>query len=99
MIRHIVFWKLKDSAEGKTKRENGCTIKEKLEALVGKIEGLISAEVGENYNGGDFDFCLNSTFADDAALKGYQTHPLHLEVRAFVHKVICDRTAVDFEIE
>ena len=47
MIKHLVFWKLKSEALGKTKQENAVLIKEKLEALDGKISGLISIEVGD----------------------------------------------------
>ena len=52
MVTHIVFWALKDEAEGHGKRENAEHIKELLEALVGVVPGLIKAEVGINENGG-----------------------------------------------
>ena len=51
MVTHIVFWALKDEAEGHDKRENAEHIKELLEALVGVVPGLIKAEVGINENG------------------------------------------------
>ena len=41
MVTHIVFWALKDEAEGHSKRENAEHIKEMLEALVGVVPGLI----------------------------------------------------------
>ena len=81
MIRHIVFWKLKDSAEGKTKRENAEYIKKSLEALKGVVPGLIDAEVGINENGGAFDAALNSCFESMEALKAYDIHPEHLGLR------------------
>ncbi|MCD7914768.1 MAG: Dabb family protein [Tannerellaceae bacterium] len=34
MLKHIVMWKLKAEAEGKTKAENALWMKEHLEALV-----------------------------------------------------------------
>jgi len=37
MLHHIVMWKLKDFAEGKTKNENAELMKEKLEDLKIKI--------------------------------------------------------------
>ena len=40
MVRHIVFWKLKENAEGNDKLKNAEIIKEKLEALNGKITEL-----------------------------------------------------------
>ena len=48
MVTHIVFWALKDEAEGHSKRENAEHIKEMLEALVGVVPGLIEAKVGIN---------------------------------------------------
>ena len=47
MVTHIVFWALKDEAEGHSKRENAEHIKEMLEALVGVVPGLIEAKVGK----------------------------------------------------
>lgn len=55
MVTHIVFWALKDEAEGHSKRENAEHIKEMLEALVGVVPGLIEAKVGINENGGKYD--------------------------------------------
>lgn len=48
MLKHIVMWRLADSAEGRTKAENARWMKEHLEALVGVVPQLLSAEVGIN---------------------------------------------------
>ena len=93
MITHMVFWKLQE--EGKT--ENALRIKESLEALLGVVPGLLEMRVGTNLNGGEYDLALCSRFADMAALHGYETHPEHLKVRAFVQQVRIARAAVDFE--
>ncbi|MBP3941238.1 MAG: Dabb family protein, partial [Christensenellaceae bacterium] len=53
MIRHIVMWKLKDEALGKTKKENIAIIKEKLYALKPIIPEILSMEVHENVNDAD----------------------------------------------
>ena len=98
MVRHIVFWKLLEEAEGKTKWENAQIIKEGLEALVGVIPGLIEAEVGLNENGGEYDACLMSKLESMEALKAYDAHPEHVKVREFVGKVRISRVAVDYEI-
>ena len=37
MLKHIVMWKLKEFAEGKTKAENALIMKESLERLVGIV--------------------------------------------------------------
>ena len=99
MIRHIVFWNLKEEAEGHSKMENMQTIKAGLEGLVGKIDGLLRAEVNPNVNPtGGMDLCLYSEFTDLAALNAYRENPLHKEVQKFVHAVITDRAANDSEI-
>ncbi|MGN0544363.1 MAG: Dabb family protein [Acutalibacteraceae bacterium] len=97
MVTHIVFWKLKDEAEGHGKRENAERIKEMLESLVGVIPGLIEARVGINENGGKYDAALYSRFENMNALKAYDCHPEHLKVRAFVKAVRLERESVDFE--
>jgi hypothetical protein len=94
MVTHMVFWKLK---EDDCKEENARCIKEGLEALVGVVPGLLEMRVGLNVNGGEYDLALCSRFESAAALHGYETHPEHLRVRAFVKRVVVGRAAVDFE--
>lgn len=98
MIRHIVMWNLKDEAEGHDKAYNAQKIKEGLEGLVGKIDGLLKAEVGANVNpSGGVDLCLYSEFTSLEALNAYRINPLHKEVQKFVHAVITDRVSNDSE--
>ncbi|MEF9852580.1 MAG: Dabb family protein [Hydrogenoanaerobacterium sp.] len=97
MVKHIVFWNLKDEAEGHKKSENAAMMKEKLEGLVGKVPGLLSAFVGVNFTEGGYDLCLYSELSDKNALAVYQGHPEHLKVKEFVHKVTCARAACDSE--
>jgi len=51
MFKHIVLWKLKENAEGKSRLENANRIKEGLEALKGKIPGMLRIEVGFDFGG------------------------------------------------
>lgn len=99
MVKHIVFWKLKEQANGNDKTTNAQLIKEKLEALNGKIEGLIKVEVGLDFIGnGNFDVALYSELVSPEALDTYQKHPLHQAVLPFVREVVEDRKAVDYQI-
>jgi Stress responsive A/B Barrel Domain len=100
MIKHIVFWRLKDSAHGNDKATNARLIKEKLEALQGRIPGLLSIEVGFDFIHADTssDIALYSEMTDRAALDAYQVHPLHKEVGAFVKEAVSERRAVDYEV-
>lgn len=99
MVKHIVMWKLKDEAHGNNKATNAQLIKEKLEALNGKIDGLLKAEVGIDFLGsGNFDVVLYSEVASREDLDTYQQHPLHQAVLPFIREAVSDRKAVDFEV-
>ena len=97
MVTHIVMWNLKDEAEGGSREQNAANMKERLEALVGKIPGLLSLKVNRGVMPGGYDLCLLGQYESLDALKGYRDHPLHKEVQQFVHKVIAERVSCDFE--
>ncbi|MEP2446180.1 MAG: Dabb family protein [Balneola sp.] len=100
MIKHIVMWKLKPVAEGKTKQENAEIMKELLEGLPAKIEELDSAEVGINILSSDdeaiCDVVLTTICKDAEALKVYAEHPDHQKVVQFIKKVVNERRVVDY---
>lgn len=98
MLKHIVMWKLKDHAEGKTRDENAIIMKGMLEALKDKTPEIQFLEVGINVNPTDaaYDVVLYSEFMDEAALSVYQGHPEHLKVAEFVAKVREERAVVDY---
>ena len=100
MIKHLVFWKLQENAEGNNKAVNALLIKEKLEALNGQIEGMIKLEVGVDFSDSpsSFDVSLYSEFESRAALDGYQENPKHKLVQSFVRSVNCGRHVVDYEV-
>lgn len=100
MIKHIVFFRLHDEAEGHTKQENAQIIKDGLLALRDKIDVLVSEEVGINIPNAektDYDICLICEFRswEDAAT--YQNHPEHLKVASYITKCRSSRAAVDYE--
>lgn len=99
MVKHIVFWKLKDEANGMNKAENAAMIKQKLEALAGQIEGLLRIEVGMDFlhSAESADVVLYSEFTDKAALDFYQQHPLHKAVMPFIGEARSERRVVDYE--
>lgn len=94
MIKHIVMWKLKQDCD---KAAVSLKMKQSLEALAGKVDGLISISVGESFSGGNFDVCLVSEHTDRAALAGYDVHPLHLEAKRLIGQFVQAREACDFE--
>jgi quinol monooxygenase YgiN len=98
MVRHIVLWRLKDSANGCSKAENAAAIKQRLENLNGKIPGLLKLEVGYDFSRGSdsSDMVLYSEFENRAALEIYQNHPLHEAVKPLVTAARAERRVVDF---
>jgi len=100
MLKHIVLFKLKDHAEGRSKMENADTIKNDLEALIGKILQLRRMEVGINCVPGEaaYDVAIYSEFVNEADLNIYAKHPEHVRVAEFVGKVRESRAVVDYVV-
>jgi hypothetical protein len=99
MVKHIVMWRLKDSAHGNDKLTNARLIKEKLEALRGQIPGMLRIEVGLDWSATDqsADLVLYSEFESRQALDGYQAHPLHKAVMPFIGEARTERVLVDYD--
>jgi hypothetical protein len=89
MIKHIVFWRLKEQAHGTDKATNALQIKQRLEALQGQIPGLLKIEVGFDFIHADTssDVALYSEMTDRAALAAYQVHPLHQAVSTMRRRI------------
>ena len=100
MVKHIILWQLKDelSAEEKGNVKKG--IKEGLEGLAGKIPGLVEIKVQtEGLASTNAEVMLDSTFEDEAALKGYAVHPEHVAVAdGKVRPYTKTRMCLDFEV-
>lgn len=97
MIVHIVMFKFKDE----NKALNMAVVKDKLEALESKIEGLKSMEVGINFNESEraFDMSLYSTFEDEDELQSYAVHEEHLKVVAMIKEMTLESKVVDYILE
>ena len=81
MVKHIILWQLKDELSAEEKAEVKKGIKEGLEGLSGKIEGLLDIKVQiEGLTSSNADVMLDSSFTDEEALKGYAVHPAHVAV-------------------
>ncbi len=98
MLKHIVMWKFKPEAEGRTRKENAFWMKERLEELVGKIPEILSLEVGVNVNESEsaYDAVLVSAFEDKNAFISYKNNPLHQVVSEYCKKVRESRIVVDY---
>ena len=77
MIRHCVFFKFRSGVSADERAE----IYAGLNALVGQIDGLLSAEFGANVSpeglGQGFNDGFIMDFVDEAARDRYLPHPAH----------------------
>lgn len=99
MVKHIVMWKLKETAHGNDKKTNAQLIKDKLETLNGKIKGMLKLEVGVDVSNSrdSFDVVLYSEFLSQDDLNNYQDHPRHKAVMPFIMEARAERRVVDYE--
>jgi len=93
MIKHIVMWKLRNKADAEI-------IKDNLEALAGKIPGLLKVEVGIDFSDSEqsADVVLYSELESRKALAAYQSHPEHQAVIPLVKAAAVSRIVVDYEV-
>ena len=77
MIKHIVFWRLNESAYGNDKQTNAQILKEKLLAMQGKVNGLLKIEVGFDFSNekDSCDVVLYSEFENKEALTSISNPP------------------------
>jgi len=100
MVKHVILWKLKEGITGAEKDKVLFEMKENLEALVGKVPGLVSLTiVTKPLASSNADVMLDSTLESEAALAGYQSHPDHVAaantyVRPFTEVRLC----MDYEV-
>ena len=99
MIKHIVMWRLRASAEGADRAENAVRMKQMLEALPAKIPEIGKLEVGIDMGRteGAYDIVLCAEFESVAAPECFQDHDAHLEAAEFIRKIREDRASVDYE--
>lgn len=98
-MKHVIIWKLKDEyseAEKKTIKTNA---ENALEALAGKIPGLLKIEVEcEMLPTSTGDMMLYCEFTDSNAYAAYKTHPLHVAAAdEFVRPFVSVRLCCDYE--
>ncbi len=96
MVRHIVMFWLKDKSPAVAEEAA-----QKLRSMNGKIEGLLSLEVGADslHSERSCDLCLNTVFDSMESLERYRTHPVHLPVQAHMHKVRESSYSADYVID
>lgn len=100
MVKHVILWNLKEELSASEKESIKQGIKEGLEGLKGKIDGLVEIKVNINgLSSSTADLMLDSTFVDEAALKAYAVHPDHVAVAdSKVRPYTAVRSCLDYEV-
>lgn len=100
MIRHVVMWKFKNEAEGKTREENMAIVRDRLLALLPVISEIKKMEVGFDVSRtpASMDVMLLTEFKNAEDLKFYAEHPAHVAVADYVRNVVETRVVLDSEI-
>lgn len=99
MVKHVILWTLKTEFTDDDKKKIKADIKEGLEGLKGQIPGLLEIKVNtEPLASSNCDLMLDSTFEDEASLKGYAVHPAHVAVAdGKVRPFTASRVCMDYE--
>ena len=99
MVKHYIIWKMNESLKAEEKAEAKQKIKEALEGLVGKIDGLLKMEIKtECFEASAGDIMMDSEFVSKEALEAYQVNPLHVDVATNVVRPNVEiRLSFDFE--
>jgi len=100
MLKHIVFWKLKDHAEGADRATNAKKLKAMLDSCADIVPGIVEFEVAVAQSGleATYDIVLYSAFDSRAALDAYQNHPEHVKIKPFFAAVREARQCMDYEV-
>ena len=78
MVKHIILWQDKSVSFPVIEAE----IKEKLEALQGRIPGLVDIHVqADILPSSNADLMLDCSFTDEDALNGYAVYPDHVKIK------------------
>ncbi len=99
MVKHIVFWKMKEELSASEREEALRKITRGFEAMHGVIPGLLRIEFGVDFlrSAQSSDFALYCEFESRSALDVYQAHPMHQAVVPMVREVSVERRVVDYD--
>ena len=99
MLKHVILWTLKPELTEEEKNTVRRNTKEQLEALLGKIDGLVSIQVHiQGLATSNTDMMLDSVFTDQDALARYASHPLHVDAaNNYLRPYYIERRCFDFE--
>ncbi len=101
MLRHLVMWKIKENALGKTKTEICAQMQQELMSLPAQIKEIKHMDVVCNSlecPQDNYDVMLDTQFETVSDLNLYQQHPAHIQVGSFIKQVVAMRACIDYTI-
>ena len=100
MFVHIVFWRIAEGVEGRSKAESAADMQRRFADLRPQIEGLTRLDIGIDvlHTDASVDVGLYSEFRSRAAYDAYVTHPAHQALVAFIRTLATERRVLDYEI-
>ena len=100
MVKHVILWQLDDSKTEAEKQEIKQNMKRELEALVGKVPGLVEMQIHiDPLASSNAEIMLDSLLESEEALKGYAGHPAHVAVAdTYVRPYTKNRVCMDYEV-
>ena len=100
MFKHIVMWRLKETAAGRSRQANAVLIKEQFEELANMLDGLHHLEVGIDllHTEASADVVLYIEFESRAAYDAYEAHPAHKALAASITELRDERRVIDYEM-
>lgn len=97
MIRHIILWKFSEQVKKDGNEEQILKLlSQSVTGMIGKIDGLLSAEIGRNVAGDAYDFVYCAELRDAQALADYQNNPLHLMHKKRAKPYVSSPLVVDY---
>lgn len=99
MIHHIVMWKFKEEIREEDKERLKKDMAAHLEALVGQVPGLKSAEfISAPLSSSTHDMALAAVLERPEDVAVYGGHPAHVAVAdKYVRPYVCQRACLDYE--
>ncbi len=100
MVKHVLLWQLSDALSDEDRRGIQTAVKKGLEALPGKVPGLVDVKVSiDPLDTSNAEIYMDATLTDISALAVYQEHPDHLKVKDILTAdVVKTRLCMDYEI-
>jgi hypothetical protein len=94
MVKHIVFFKLKDKSQAHCE-----IVREKLLTMKNNIEVLQDIEVGINFADEEraYDLALLTAFKNREDLNTYAKHPFHQDIITYMKQIAVSSKVVDYK--